>query len=142
MAEIRNLQKIGEKWARVTPLRAEDFRLGVESPRRDWANQAIAGKENWKAGITAAAANDSFAKGVSKAGSGRWKEKTLSKGPGRFSEGVMGAAGDFQKGFQPYADVIAGLQLPARFPKGDPRNVERVRAISTALRAKKLAGGK
>ncbi len=138
MAEIRSLAKVREKWTRVTPMRSEDFRLGVESPRRDWATQAIAGKENWKQGITAAAANDQFAKGVTAAGSGKWKEKALTKGPGRFAEGVMTAGGDFEKGFQPYADVIASTTLPPRFPKGDPRNVERVRVMSSALRAKKM----
>lgn len=86
MAEIRSMAKVREKWTRVTPMRQEDFRLGVESPRRDWATQAIAGKENWKQAITQAAANDQFAKGVNAAGSGKWKEKALAKGPGRFAE--------------------------------------------------------
>jgi hypothetical protein len=36
-------------------------------------------------------------------------------------------------------DVIANTVLPPRGPKGDPRNLDRVKAITTALRAKKLA---
>ena len=138
MAEIRNMAKIKEKWTRVTPMRSEDFRLGVESPRRDWATQAIAQKETWKMAITDAAAKDMFAKGITAAGTGKWKEKALAKGPGRFAEGVMMAGPDFEKGFAPFAEVIASTVLPPRFPKGDPRNIARVSAIATALRAKKI----
>jgi len=137
MAEIRNLSKIREKWTRVTPMRSEDYKLGVQEPRRDWKTTTLAAKENHKQAMTAAAANDSFAKGVEKAGSAKWQEKSLQKGPGRFAEGVMTGGADYEKGFQPYADVIAKTQLPPRFPKGDPRNVDRVRAISSALRMAK-----
>jgi hypothetical protein len=35
--------------------------------------------------------------------------------------------------------VIESIQLPPRGPKGDPRNIERVRVIAQALRARKLA---
>lgn len=138
MAEIRGMSKIREKWTRVTPMRSEDFRLGVASPRRDWATQAAAQKETWKAAITEAATKGMYEKGIAAVGTAKWQEKALQKGPGRFAEGVMTAGPDFEKGFQPYADVIAATSLPPRFPKGDPRNVERVRVISAALRAKKM----
>ena len=44
------------------------------------------------------------------------------------------------KGFQPYADTIRSTTLPPRFPKGDPRNLERTKAIATALFNKKQSG--
>lgn len=138
MAEIRDISKIQEKWTRVTPMRSEDYKLGVASPRRDWATQAMAQKEVWKAAITEAATKGLYEKGIREAGSEKWKTKALQKGPGRFAEGVMVAGPEFEKGFKPYLDVIAATVLPARFPKGDPRNVERVRVIATAMRAKKI----
>ena len=119
-------------------MRSEDYKLGIQDPRRDWAKQAIAQKEVWKGAITEAAAKDLYAKGIAAAGTERWKEKSLTKGPGRFSEGVMVAGPDFEKGFAPYADVIRATTLPPRFPKGAPRNIERVRVMATALRAKKI----
>ena len=138
MAEIKDVSKVASKWARVTPMRAEDYKIGVQDPRRDWAKQAIAQKEVWKGAITEAATKDLYAKGIAAAGTERWKEKALAKGPGRFSEGVMVAGPDFEKGFAPYADVIRATTLPPRFPKGDPRNIARVSTIATALRAKKV----
>ena len=38
---------------------------------------------------------------------------------------------------QPYLETIAATQLPPRFAKGDPRNVQRVAAIAAALRKRK-----
>jgi len=137
MAEIKSLERIKEKWTRVTPMRAEDYKLGVQSPRRDWEKSAIAAKESHKAAMVSAAATDSFAKGIAKAGVGKWQTKALQKGPGRFAEGVMVGGDDYAKGFAPYADEIAKTTLPPRFPRRDPRNLQRVSAVDVALAKKK-----
>jgi hypothetical protein len=50
MAEIKSLSAVREKWARVTPMRTEDYKLGVENPKRDWADETEAAKGNWKMG--------------------------------------------------------------------------------------------
>ena len=138
MAEIKSLADIAEKWIRVTPGRVEDYKLGIQNPKRDWAEEAEAGKENWKAGIDAAAAKDMFAKGIIKAGTAKWKAKALKKGPSRFAEGVYLAEDDYRKGFAPYREAIANTDLGPRFPKRDPRNLDRVRRIVTALVAEKV----
>lgn len=138
MAEIKSLSSIREKWTRVTPMRSEDYRLGILSPRRDWADATEAQKDTWKMAIIDAANKDLFAKGIRKAGTEKWRDKALSVGPGRFSEGVMVAGPDYEAGFAPYREVIERLTLPPRFPKGDPRNIMRVSAIAEALRERKL----
>ncbi|GAI67571.1 unnamed protein product [marine sediment metagenome] len=69
MAEIKSLSSIRDKWTRVTPGRTEDYKLGIQNPKRDWETETVEAKDNWKAGIDAAAAKDLFAKGVIKAGS-------------------------------------------------------------------------
>ncbi|RLC81857.1 MAG: hypothetical protein DRJ03_19725 [Chloroflexi bacterium] len=140
MAEIKSLSSIRDKWIRVTPGRTEDYKLGVSQPKRDWAQATEAQEDVWKSAITEAAAKGMFGKGVRTAGSSKWREKALTKGPGRFAEGVMVAGPEFEKGFKPYAEVIETTDLPPRFPKGDPRNIQRVAAIATALRKKKVEG--
>ena len=137
MAEIKPISRIKEKWTRVTPMRTEDYKLGIQSPRRDWEKSAIAAKDSHKGAMAQAAANDSFAKGIAKAGGAKWQTKALLKGPGRFSEGVMVGGDDYEKGFAPYADEIGKTVLPPRFPRRDPRNLLRVNAIATALGKKK-----
>lgn len=133
MAEIKTAGAIQAKWTRVTPQRTEDYKLGVQSPRRDWAGAAGAAKETHKAAMVAAAAADSYGKGVAKAGTGKWQSKAIAKGPGRFAEGVMIGGDDYGKGFAPYRDAIEKTVLPPRFPKRDPRNIQRVATMATAL---------
>ena len=138
MAAIRSLTSISEKWGRVTPQRAPEYQAGVESPKKDWAKEALAAKETWKSAITAAATRDAYGKGITDAGTDSWKRGAVQKGPGRFAEGVQIAQPDFQKGFSKYHSVIEKTILPPRFPKGDVRNLDRVKAIATAMRAAKV----
>ena len=138
MAEIKSIAAIQEKWGRVTPGRTEDYTLGIKNPKRDWAQSASAAKESHKAAMVAAAAADSYNKGVTKAGSARWQDRAIRKGPGRFAEGVIVGAADYGTGFAPYADTIKATTLPVRFPRGDLRNLDRVKTISQALRKKKM----
>jgi len=131
--EIKSLARIKEKWTRVTPMRSEDYKLGVQNPRRDWAGSAVAAKETHKLAMVAAAASDAFGKGVAKAGTAKWQAKALAKGPGRFAEGVMVGGDDYEKGFAPAREVLEKTVLPPRFPRRDPRNIARVSTGNAAL---------
>lgn len=133
MAEIKSMAAIKEKWTRVTPQRTEDYSKGVANPKRDWEAEAIAAKANWKAGIDAAASKDMYAKGIVKAGTAKWKKKALTLGPGRFAEGVFQGGDDYASGFAPYQAAIAGVDLGPKFPRRDPRNLDRVKRVVTAL---------
>jgi len=140
MAEIRSIKEITEKWTRVTPGRTEDYKIGIEHPRRDWEAETAAAADVYKAGVDAAHAKGLFAKGVKKAGTAKWKEMAMKKGPGRFAEGVYIAGPAFEKGFAPYREAIEKVDLGPRFPKRDPRNLERVKRVVDALVAEKLRG--
>ncbi len=136
--EIKSLKEITEKWTRVTPGRISDYTLGIKNPKRDWEEETIASKENWKSGIDAAAAKDLFAKGVAAAGSRKWQDKALKKGPGRFAEGVYLAGPDFEAGFARFHAALERTDLGPKFPRRDPRNIERVKRVVEALVAEKM----
>lgn len=138
MAEIKSLSAIRDKWTRVTPARSEDYKLGIQNPKRDWASETAAAEDNWKAGIDGAAAKGLFGKGVAKAGSKKWQEKALKKGPGRFAEGVYIAGPDYETGFKPYRDAIERVDLGPKFPRRDPRNLDRVKRVVDALITEKI----
>jgi len=138
MAEIKRLDSIREKWARVTPGRTEDYQLGIANPKRDWETEAKAATDRYKEGVDKAHAKGMYGKGVDKAGTKKWQDRSLKKGPGRFAEGVYIAAPDYEKGFAPFHAAIERVTLPPKFPKGDPRNYERVRVIGTALHEEKV----
>lgn len=137
MANVKSTAAVAEKWARVTPQRQEDYSIGIQNPRAPWAASAKAAEERYKAGVAEAAQAGRYGKGITAAGDAKWAQKALAKGPSRFAEGVAISAPDFQAGISPYLDVIRATVLPPRFAKGDPRNLERVKAISQALRKKK-----
>ena len=137
MAATKSGAATAEKWARVTPMRSEDYKTGVMNPRSPWAASSTAAQERYKLGVTEAANRGAYGKGIAAAGDQKWQRKSSEKGPQRFAEGVALSTGDYQAGVQPYLDVIASTQLPPRFQKGDPRNVERVRVLSAALRKRK-----
>jgi len=138
MAEIKSLSAVKDKWTRVTPLRTEDYKLGIQNPRRDWEEETMAAEQNSKLGVDAAQAKGLFPKGVRAAGTAKWKDKALKKGPTRFAEGVYIAGDDYQKGFAPYHSAIERVDLGPRFPRRDPRNIERVRKVVEALITQKL----
>lgn len=139
MAEIKSLSAITEKWTRVTPGRQTDYVLGVKSPRRDWEQETLNAENNWKMGVDQAAAKGLFPKGVKAAGTKKWQEKALKKGPGRFAEGVYIGGPDYERGFAPYREAISRVDLGPRFPRRDPRNIERVKRIVEALIEEKVA---
>jgi len=138
MAEIKSLAAIRDKWTRVTPGRTEDYKLGVQNPKRDWEQETLAAEDNWKIGVDRAQAQGLFGKGVTKAGSKKWQDKALKKGPGRFAEGVYMAGDDYSKGFAPFREAIARVDLGPKFPRRDPRNLERVKRVVEALIAEKV----
>lgn len=140
MAEIKSLTAIRDKWTRVTPLRTEDYKLGIKSPRRDWEKETLAAEVNWKLGVDQAAIKKLFPKGVTKAGSKKWEEMALKKGPTRFAEGVYIAGPAYHDGFDPYHKAIAAVDLGPKFPRRDPRNIERVRRVVDALIKEKVGG--
>jgi hypothetical protein len=140
MAEIKSMSAIKDKWTRVTPGRTEDYKIGVANPKRDWEKETAGAEDTYKAGVDAAHAKKLFSKGVRKAGTKKWQSKALQKGPARFAEGVYLAGDDYEKGFAPYREAISKVVLGPRFPKRDPRNLGRVKAVVDALITQKLAG--
>lgn len=138
--EIKSMSAIRDKWTRVTPMRREDYVLGIKNPKRDWADETFAAEDNWGAGVDAARAQGLFGKGVKKAGTDKWQKKALAVGPGRFAEGVYIAGPDYEKGFAPYHAALEATDLGPRFPRRDPRNLERVKRVVDALIAQKLKG--
>ncbi len=124
-----------EKWANRASGSGADYEAGVRAPRRSQSASAIAAKENWKQGVTLAASEGRFEKGLQKSGDAKWQKGSLEKGSARFTSGVLGATGAYEAGFAPFASALGSVQLAPRGPKGT--NYGRVQAVGEALRAAK-----
>ncbi len=137
MAFIRSIEQIAKKFASVTPGRTEDYRMGVENPRRDWATATVAAEAAYEAGVTQAIAKKRFGKGVKAVGSEAWQKGAIEKGTQRWGPGVVLAQDKYARNFAPYRDAIERTTLPPRFARRDPRNLDRVKAIVNSLIAAK-----
>lgn len=133
MAKIKSASDIAAKWARVAPGRQADFEEGVRDPSVQWARATAASAENYSAGVQDAIGRGAFASGVNEAGDDKWRRKTVEIGAARWGPGVRAAVDDYEKGFAPFRDVIERTTLPARAPRGDPRNMERAAVMAAAL---------
>jgi len=139
MAFIRSIEQIARKFASVTPGRTEDYRFGVENPRRSWVSATAASEPAYEAGVTQAIAKKRFGKGVKAAGDDTWQRGATEKGTARWGPGVTLAQDKYARNFAPFRDAIERVTLPPRFARRDPRNLQRVAAIVNALSAAKEA---
>lgn len=137
MPATKDPTKTAAKWSRVSAQRGQDYQEGVAAPRVPWAAASAAANDRYKQGVMDAAQRNAFAKGVQAAGDQRWQSKSVAKGPGRYAEGVQLSGPDYATGVQPYLDTINSTALPPRYPRGDPRNVDRVKVLAAALRKRK-----
>jgi len=138
--KIKSAAAIASKWADVTPARARQWEDGIKTTSTDeYAAPAIAAAPVWEQAVMEAAARDGYAKGVADRAE-KWKRKALAVGTARFGPGVRAAESDQAAGFAPYREVIAGLTLSPRGPRGAPGNFERVREVGEALHNKRVGG--
>ncbi|MCK9599474.1 MAG: hypothetical protein M0R06_10565 [Sphaerochaeta sp.] len=134
---VKSASEVSAKWARVTPQRTEDYTSGVQNPTKDWKQSTIAADARYKEGVQKAISRGAFAKGINASSTETWKKGAVEKGSSRWSEGIAVSQDKYSTNIAPYLDVIRNTALPERYPKGDPRNIERVKVLNAALRKKK-----
>lgn len=137
---IKSVDSIAKKFSSRGQQASTDYAEGVKQPRNDWETSTAAAADNYAQGVQAAIGRGSFAKGVAEAGNEKYIRKASTVGAQRFGPGIAAAEKDFAAGVKPYLDTLSSTSLPPRFPKGDPRNNQRVTAVTEALRKKKLEG--
>ncbi|KKM90352.1 hypothetical protein LCGC14_1239470 [marine sediment metagenome] len=139
MPAVKSLDKISEKWARVASVSQPDYIDGIQNPRADWAQQTAAAAGNYNSAVTKAIQEKRFEKGVTKAGTPKWQERSLAVGPDRWLQGIQLSKNAYETGFAPFRQVIINTTLPPRGAKGDPKNIQRVAVLADALHKEKLA---
>lgn len=138
--KIKSATEIAKKWAEVTPGRAKQWKAEVSATSdSDWADPTVAAAPIWETGVGEAAAAGLFPKGVERART-KWKRKSLALGPTRYGPGVRAAEADQASGFAPYREIIAGVTLSPKGPRGAPGNYDRVRDVGEPLHDARVAG--
>ena len=137
--KVKSAAESAAKWAEQTPGRSAYYESGAKAAGADWEKNTLDAAPNFKAAVSAGNIDKLFSGGVKQAGATKYVRKVTDVGVGRFSTGVTAGKVDYQSGVEPMLATIAGVTLPARAPRGSEANLARVRAISTALHAKRLA---
>jgi hypothetical protein len=137
---VKDISAIAKKFVARAGVAAGDYSAGVQGTQKDQAALAIAAKDSWAAGVQAAVANGSFVRGLTKSGTAKWKANSAGIGAQRYAPGVANAQTAYANGFAPYLQVLSGLTLSQRYPRGDPRNTQRVIDVNTALNKARVSG--
>lgn len=134
MPATKPVDQVVDKWQRRASVAQPDYTQGIRNPRRAWDTAAIAADANYRTAVQAAANAGRFAAGVRAAGNQKWQQASLTKGPGRFTEGINLSGPEFQKKVSLVLTTIQGVTLPPRGPTGSPQNFQRIQPIGDALR--------
>lgn len=137
---VKDISTIQAKFAANAGAAGNAYKAGVASPKRPWAATTAASATAWSDGVQTAIQNGRFTKGVNAAGDSTWQTAASTTGAQRYPSGAQAAAPAYGAGEAPYLQVISGLTLPPRYPRGDTRNNDRVSAVTAALHAKKVSG--
>jgi len=131
--ETKSLSDAQANWQSVTPGRSQQYADRAAASVGKWAQKTTAGIPNYQQAVAGASVANRIRANVAGRGSQRYPAKIRAVGASRFSAGVQAAGGDYSQGFAPYLQVIQGVTLPAKGPRGDPRNYDLTRAVGDAL---------
>jgi len=85
-------EQIAEKFGRRVAAAGQDYAAGVQAPSRDWATATASAEPRWKQALNEAMSKGAFARGVQKAGSAKWQERSATIGAQRYTAAATEAA--------------------------------------------------
>ncbi len=136
---VKPLDASADKWARNASASASEYSANAQAAAQRWATNAAAAQQTYQQGVSAPNVPQRYARGIQRAGAGKYQRRIEQVGGSRYSEGVAVARDDWQAGFQPFAQRLASITLSPRRPRGDRSNYRRVEEVGIALNAQRLA---
>jgi hypothetical protein len=139
MPKTIGLDRTVSKWLARARVATPDYEAGIKAPKEPWLERAVAAKPTYKAAVTAPDVPDLYERGIKRAGMARWQDMALKKGRDRFAPGVELSQPYYSGQMTEILGTIERVTLPPRQPRGDIRNLDRVKNIFTELHAWRLA---
>jgi len=136
---VPSLEDVVTKWVEEAPRRAPYYERYAPAAAPRWEANTIAAEATYKSAVTAPDIAKRFSGGVKRVKAAKFERKVREVGVGRFGPGITAAREDYSTGLEPYLAELARIDVPARKPRGDPANLDRVRVIFDALHKKRLA---
>lgn len=133
---MKTASQASGKWQGNSQNGAGNYVAGAQGTTKDQSALAIAAKANWKAGLDAAVAADSFAKGLQRSGKSGWLAGVEEKGAQNYGTGVGTSAAKqkYETNSGRYDAARGAAASVARGPKGSAGNLQRVAAVMNAER--------
>ena len=125
--------EIARRYVKYAPGRFERFQDGIRNPSKEWEKETKDAEPNYEEGVKKAIARKAFGKGVDACGTAGQQKATIEKGLVRWPEGIRIGEPKMKAGMEDVVKTLEATTLPPKYPKGDPRNIERVRAVAVAL---------
>jgi hypothetical protein len=139
MPKTIGLERTVAKWLARARVARPDYEAGVKSPKEPWMEEAIKAKPTYKAAVTAPETPELFERGIKRAGKERWETMALKKGADRFVPGIELSEPYYRGQMTDILSEIERISIPERAPRGDIRNLDRVKNIFVGLQAWRLA---
>jgi len=139
MVKTIGLDRTVKKWISRARVARPDYEAGIRAPKEPWLERAVAARDTFKAAVTAPEVPELYVRGIKRAGKARWEDMALKKGADRFTPGIELSQPYYSGQMTEILAEIEKIVIPARAPRGDIRNLERVKKIFEGLHAWRLA---
>jgi len=137
--QVKDAATAADKWAKRAASADKDYEAGVRGAGQRWHDGTVAAEGAYKDGVNDAIAKGRFGRGVRKAGAAKYQDRATKFGPDRFRQGVQGSQADFQRGFEPFRQALAGANLDPRGSRGSSNNARRVQQVMDLMRVTREA---
>jgi len=139
VVKFGDLSDAAKKFSQNGQNAAPMYAKNATAAAADWHSQTLASEENYKTGVTRAANEGRFGRGVQKAGAEGYRSGVATVGQNRFSEGMSKGGATWSAEFGKVAQVVAGKDIGPRGITGSQENKNRAANMADAWRAARMS---
>ena len=136
MVDTKSLEQTNANWKGSHGRVAAAYAQGIDNTK-DFQSKAIAGEENYAAGVSQAVADRSRAKGLEKISDQDWKDAAKEKGATRIAAGMKAGENKYSTGMSKNLAVINSVTIPPRTQDPMANIDNRLKPIAAALHESK-----
>jgi hypothetical protein len=136
---MRTAQDSAQKVVDRASAATGEYVKGATSTNKDQSARAIGAKKIYQDALTQSFSRDAYAKGLTKSGKQGWLDGVEKKGKDRYAGGVSVSASKYATNSGKFDGARQAADNMPRGLKGSQTNLDRVKAVVTALRSIKTA---
>ena len=131
MVKVKPESEIKKNYEDSTALVPARFEAGVKAA--DWHDEALAGQDLYEEQMVKPEILGRRAAGIEKVSNEAWRKDTIDKGRNVIGARMKAASDKQIRGYRPYREALAALELPARTADPMTNLVERAGAVVMSM---------